>query len=100
MCLRCVEGPACFRGVTRVPLQGGSLAHSYMFSFWQYVDVFVYFSHARVTVPPPAWTHAGHIHGVRVLGTVIMEWDVRVQGLSGCGGDSHGVAIAVAGCSR
>jgi hypothetical protein len=36
------------------------------------VDVFVYFSHHLVTVPPPGWIHAAHKHGVkvRVLGCV------------------------------
>ncbi|KAL6545124.1 hypothetical protein OROHE_009789 [Orobanche hederae] len=28
-----------------------------------------------VTLPPPCWTNTGHRHGVKVLGTFIMEWD-------------------------
>jgi len=28
-----------------------------------------------VTIPPPGWTNAAHIHGVPVLGTFLTEWD-------------------------
>jgi mannosyl-glycoprotein endo-beta-N-acetylglucosaminidase len=45
---------------------------------WEYVDIFVYFSHACVAPPPPAWVDAAHRHGVRVLGTVLTEWDAGV----------------------
>ena len=47
----------------------------YAFEMWYLVDIFVYFSHARVTVPPKGWIEAGHRHGVRVLGTLITEWE-------------------------
>lgn len=30
------------------------------------VDVFVYFSHHLVTIPPKGWIHAAHKHGVKV----------------------------------
>jgi hypothetical protein len=39
------------------------------------VDVFVYFSHYFVTIPPKGWIDAAHKNGVVVLGTVITEWD-------------------------
>ena len=41
---------------------------------WHLIDVFVYFSHALVTIPPPGWVTAAHRHGVRCLGTFISEW--------------------------
>lgn len=28
-----------------------------------------------ITIPPPGWIDAGHLHGVPVLGTFITEWD-------------------------
>ncbi|XP_052784128.1 uncharacterized protein LOC128219957 [Mya arenaria] len=56
-------------------VQGCGKQNTYRFFHWQYVDTFVYFSHYFVTIPPPAWTNAGHRNGVKVLGTVITEWD-------------------------
>ncbi|XP_065301579.1 cytosolic endo-beta-N-acetylglucosaminidase-like [Dermacentor albipictus] len=46
---------------------------SYRFHHWQLIDSFVYFSHYMVTIPPPGWISAGHKHGVKVLGTFIVE---------------------------
>ena len=37
------------------------------------LDAIVYFSHARVTIPPPGWTDTAHEGGVRCLGTLIFE---------------------------
>lgn len=54
-------------------VQGCGKPNSYRFYHWQLVDTFVYFSHYLVTIPPPAWTNAGHRHGVPVLGTLITE---------------------------
>lgn len=45
------------------------------FNHWAYVDVFVYFSHHCITIPPVGYIHAAHRHGALVLGTVIFEWD-------------------------
>ncbi|KAK1322047.1 hypothetical protein QJS10_CPA03g01106 [Acorus calamus] len=56
-------------------VQGGSNAEAYGIWHWYLIDVFVYFSHNLVTVPPPCWTNAAHTHGVKVLGTFIVEWD-------------------------
>ncbi|KAL6533077.1 Cytosolic endo-beta-N-acetylglucosaminidase 1 [Orobanche minor] len=56
-------------------VQGGSNADAYEIWHWYLIDVFVYFSHSLVTLPPPCWTNTGHRHGVKVLGTFIMEWD-------------------------
>ncbi|CAG8468523.1 5301_t:CDS:2 [Acaulospora colombiana] len=46
----------------------------YSVQYWQYVDIFIYFSHHRLTVPPSQWTNAAHRNGVKVLGTFITEW--------------------------
>nr|XP_035940413.1 cytosolic endo-beta-N-acetylglucosaminidase isoform X1 [Halichoerus grypus] len=58
----------------------GSTAHTpYCFYHWQSIDIFVYFSHRTVTIPPVGWTNAAHRHGVCVLGTFITEWKAGGQ---------------------
>lgn len=39
------------------------------------MDIFVYFSHHRVTIPPVCWIESAHRHGTLVLGTFIFEWE-------------------------
>lgn len=56
-------------------VQGGSNPDAYAIWHWYLMDVFVYFSHQLVTLPPPCWTNTAHRHGVKVLGTFITEWD-------------------------
>lgn len=55
---------------------GGNTAQSNVFSYWQYVDILVYWggsSGEGLIVPPAAdVTDAGHRNGVKVLGTVFM----------------------------
>lgn len=46
----------------------------YIFTHWSLVDIFVYFSHQFVTIPPLGWINAAHSHGVQILGTIITEW--------------------------
>ncbi|XP_026339770.1 cytosolic endo-beta-N-acetylglucosaminidase isoform X2 [Ursus arctos] len=55
-------------------IQGSTARSPYCFYHWQSIDVFVYFSHHTVTIPPVGWTNAAHRHGVCVLGTFITEW--------------------------
>ncbi|XP_032473466.1 cytosolic endo-beta-N-acetylglucosaminidase isoform X3 [Phocoena sinus] len=55
-------------------IQGSAAQNPYSFYHWQYIDIFVYFSHHMVTIPPVGWTNAAHRHGVCVLGTFITEW--------------------------
>ncbi|XP_020013683.2 cytosolic endo-beta-N-acetylglucosaminidase isoform X1 [Castor canadensis] len=56
-------------------IQGSEVQNSYSFYHWQYIDIFVYFSHHTVTIPPVGWTNAAHRHGVCILGTFITEWN-------------------------
>lgn len=56
-------------------VQGGANADAYAIWHWYLMDVFIYFSHGLVTLPPPCWTNTAHKHGVKVLGTFITEWD-------------------------
>ena len=62
-------------------LQGGGDGGGYVFRHWDKIDTFVYFSHNLVTVPPPGWTNAAHLHGVPILGTFITEW---AEGTASC----------------
>lgn len=45
----------------------------YACEYLQSVELFVYFSHKLVCVPPPTWTNTLHRNGVKVLGTIILE---------------------------
>lgn len=56
-------------------IQGDSDQKSYNFYHWQLIDIFVYFSHNLVTIPPVTWINAAHRNGVKILGTFITEWD-------------------------
>lgn len=56
-------------------IEGCSNAEAYSFIQWGIIDIFVYFSHHFITIPPPCWVHAAHLHGVPILGTIITEWD-------------------------
>lgn len=55
-------------------LQGSDSDQPYSFYHWQHIDIFNYFTHNMVTIPPVGWTNAAHRHGVLVLGTFITEW--------------------------
>jgi mannosyl-glycoprotein endo-beta-N-acetylglucosaminidase len=45
----------------------------YTFNYFAMADIFVYFSHHRVTIPPPAWIQAAHRQGCKIYGTFITE---------------------------
>ncbi|XP_067860277.1 cytosolic endo-beta-N-acetylglucosaminidase isoform X2 [Heptranchias perlo] len=55
-------------------IQGACEENPFVFYHWLYMDIFVYFSHYMVTIPPVCWTNAAHKHGVAILGTFITEW--------------------------
>ena len=54
---------------------GAVKQRSYNYLYWEFVDIFIYFSHTRLTIPPVNRTNTAHRHGVRVLGTFITEWE-------------------------
>lgn len=62
-------------------VQGTHSETPYAFYHWQYIDIFNYFSHNMVTIPPVVWTNAAHKHGVVMIGTFITEW---TQGKTMC----------------
>lgn len=49
-------------------IQGTSAENPYAFYHWQYIDIFNYFAHNLVTIPPAVWTNAAHKNGVIVIG--------------------------------
>ncbi|KAI9217734.1 glycosyl hydrolase family 85-domain-containing protein [Blastocladiella britannica] len=57
------------------------VAHAFTLHAMSLVDVFVYFSHHRVSLVPPQWANLAHRCGVRVLGTIIFEWKEAVPDL-------------------
>ncbi|KAF7776476.1 CAZyme family GH85 [Agaricus bisporus var. burnettii] len=54
---------------------------SYTFNYWSLCESFVYFSHHRVTIPPPGWVNAAHRQGVKMLGVLIFEGDAQAEAL-------------------
>lgn len=66
--------PLPLAGEQRLQLESLQVGHAYTFTRWHAIDAFVYFSHARVSIPPPGWIAAAHCSGVPVLGTIITEW--------------------------
>lgn len=46
----------------------------YVFLNWWNIDIFCYFSHNFVTIPPTAYISLAHSHGCLALGTFITEW--------------------------
>jgi hypothetical protein len=71
--------------------QGVPNFNIYTQTFWQYIDVFVYFGHqtwqngtqvdCEFIIPPPWWINAGHRNGVPVLGTIQFETAAEYQDL-------------------
>ena len=54
--------------------QGAFISHEeYALEYWQRVEVFDYFAHYRVSIPPSSWVNAGHRNGTLVLGTFSLE---------------------------
>ena len=45
----------------------------YILEYWQRVEAFNYFTHFRVSIPPPTWVNTGHRNGTLVVGTFCIE---------------------------
>ncbi|EJD00728.1 uncharacterized protein FOMMEDRAFT_168992 [Fomitiporia mediterranea MF3/22] len=57
----------------------GPSSLAYTFNFWDLCDTFIYFSHHRVTIPPPGWVNAAHRQGVKILGVLIFEHEQSME---------------------
>ncbi len=57
-------------------IQGCSFSEAYSLWHWHLIDVFVYFSHSLVTLPPQGWINAAHKHGVKVSKFLIRVWSL------------------------
>ncbi|WFD36192.1 mannosyl-glycoprotein endo-beta-N-acetylglucosaminidase [Malassezia cuniculi] len=66
----------------------------YSLEHWESVDVFVYFSHHRVTLPPSQWIRAAHENDTPILGTLIFEWDEALGDISILLGRSRRVYVS------
>ena len=49
--------------------------YTYRFHHWSFTDIFIYFSHERVTIPPPNYINICHSFGTKCLGVLITEWE-------------------------
>ncbi|KAF8644098.1 hypothetical protein AX16_008691 [Volvariella volvacea WC 439] len=45
----------------------------YTYQYWSICETFIYFSHYRIAIPPPAWINAAHRQGSKMLGVIIFE---------------------------
>lgn len=69
------------RGCACRDVSATAAAPPYHFQAWDATDIFVYFSHHRVTVPPREWIQSARRNGTAVLGTLIFEWDAGAEDL-------------------
>ncbi|KAJ3075435.1 hypothetical protein HDU98_008173 [Podochytrium sp. JEL0797] len=53
----------------------GDPTTQYSIQHWSLIDDFIYFSHARFSIPPKQWTNAAHRNGIFVYATFITEWE-------------------------
>ncbi|GAM20286.1 hypothetical protein SAMD00019534_034610 [Acytostelium subglobosum LB1] len=56
-----------------------STNNHYLFQHWQLIDIFIYFTHQCITIPPVSWIECAHKNGVKVMGTVITEWEQGIK---------------------
>lgn len=66
-------------------LHGTQASSAYRHCHWQATDIFCYFSHSLVTIPPPGWTTAAHRNNTmvgdeaaagRVVGISLQGWNM------------------------
>lgn len=52
---------------------------AYTFYNWGGIDIFIYFSHHLITIPPLSWINVAHAHGVKVLGRYLLLNCIKIQ---------------------
>lgn len=50
-----------------------SLPSTYRYFHYMHTDMFIYFSHSRISIPPVSWTDTAHRNKTLMLGTFITE---------------------------
>lgn len=73
--------------------QGSSDACQFRLHQWHSIDLFVYFSHRLVAIPPPGWINCAHRHGTLVvmqLLCIVIAWELMLS--------SAEVSFASTGC--
>lgn len=50
---------------------------SFRFHHFMNSDIFIYFSHHSITIPPYSYIKVCHSLGIKILGTVILEWSYQ-----------------------
>lgn len=64
-------------------VQGGENSEAYSNWHWYLMDIFVYFSHNLVTIPPPCWVNTAHTHGVKVPRDVFDQICIEILSIFG-----------------
>lgn len=82
-------------GTGATPGRISSVETAYTVSYWDRVDLFVYFSHHCISVPPREWIDSGHRRGVPVLGTVLTEGNNGTKEISRLVMDAKGMATII-----
>ncbi|KOB56747.1 Cytosolic endo-beta-N-acetylglucosaminidase, partial [Operophtera brumata] len=52
-------------------IDGTSHNEAYTFYNWAGIDIFCYFSHHLITIPPLGWINVGHAHGVKIIASLL-----------------------------
>lgn len=60
-------------------VNGCNNIENYTYRHWLLTDIFVYFSHKFVTIPPLGWINAAHSHGVKILGKIILNLIFQIK---------------------
>lgn len=76
--------------------QGFNIANGFSFYHWNLIDMFIYFSHHFVTIPPESWINSAHTNNVRILGTFITEFNDGIKICNEFLGDQTKIDLVVA----
>ena len=55
-------------------ISGSAYVDAFQIFSWNYIDIFCYFSHNLLSIPPISWINCCRLHGAKAFGTLITEW--------------------------
>ena len=55
--------------------RGHRFGDAFQITDWSFIDIFCYFSHNLISLPPIQWIRVCHKHRVQVMGTFLTEWE-------------------------